>query len=209
MKVLSFLLLLLTGGLVSLNAQLFHGGLLAGISATQVDGDSYSGYNKAGFQGGVFINTRLSDRFYAQFEIKYTGKGAKKPVTSDDPEVYTLALHYIDMPLLVAAKIKEIGSIELGLMPAYLFAANGENSLGKVQPEELVSFNKFDFLFLTGINIRVVEKLTFNFRYSYSLVSIRKIDTPGNYYNWFGNLFGFNGGDYNNCLTMAFYYRLK
>jgi hypothetical protein len=113
------------------------------------------------------------------------------------------------MPLLVAAKIKEFGSVELGLMPAYLFAANGENSLGKVPPEDLVSFNKFDFLFLTGINIRVVEKLTFNFRYSYSLVSIRKIDTPGNYYNWFGNLFGFSGGDYNNCLTMALYYRLK
>ena len=213
MKVLSVLLLLLTGGFASLNAQPFHGGLLAGISATQVDGDTYAGYDKAGLMGGVFVNTLFNDWFYGQFEIKYTGKGAKKPVSSNDPDVYTLALHYIDMPLLVGAKIKKVASVEIGLMPAYLFAANGETNLGKVSGKDLLeSFKKFDFLFLAGVNIRLLEKLTFNVRYSYSLASILKIDnqeTQGSYYNWFGRLFGRKAGEFNNDLTMAVYYQLK
>jgi hypothetical protein len=209
MRMFCCLMLFLTGCFFHLKAQTFHGGLLAGFSATQVDGDSYAGYNKAGLQAGVFVNTRLSDRFFAQLELKYTGKGAKKTVSSLDPEVYMLALHYIDMPVMVDAKIKEFASVEIGLMPAYLFAANGEDNAGKVPRENLVSFKKFDFLFLTGVNIRLLEKLTFNVRYSYSMLSIRKIDTPGNYYNWFAHLFGRKAGDFNNCLTMALYYRLK
>ncbi len=60
------------------------------FTATQVDGDTYGGYNKAGFQGGVFVNTRLSDLFSAQLEIKYTGKGARKPVTSRIPRFILL-----------------------------------------------------------------------------------------------------------------------
>jgi hypothetical protein len=212
MRVLSVFVLFLTGALGSLNAQPFHGGLLAGFSATQVDGDTYAGYDKGGLMGGVFVNTMFNDWFYGQFEIKYTGKGAKKPVSSSDPNIYTLALHYIDMPLLVGAKIK-VASIEMGLMPAYLFAANGETNFGKVSGKDLMnSFKKFDFLYLIGVNIRLLEKLTFNFRYSYSLSSILKIDNPdtmGSYYNWFGRLFGRKAGEFNNDLTMGVYYRFK
>jgi opacity protein-like surface antigen len=212
MRALFILILLSALGNTSLTAQPFHAGLLAGISATQVDGDTYAGYDKAGLMGGVFVNTQLNDWLYAQFEIKYTGKGAKKPVSSNDPEIYTLALHYIDMPLLAGAKIKKIASVEIGLMPAYLFSANGETSLGKFSNKDMVSFKKFDFLFLTGVNIQLLEKLTFNFRYSYSLASILKIDNPdtlGTYYNWFGRLFGRKVGEFNNCLTMGVYYQLK
>jgi hypothetical protein len=209
MRSLGIIFLLTALGFFNLNAQLFHGGVLGGFSATQVDGDSYGGYNKAGVQAGVFINTRLSDRFDAQFEIKYTGKGARKPVSSNDPEVYTLSLHYIDVPLLVSAKIKQFASVELGLMPAYLFAAKGEDSGGPLPNDFLVSFRKIDFLFLAGVNIKLLEKFTLNLRYSYSLISIRNLEAEGDHYTWFGRLFGRKTGDYNNCLTMAVYYRIK
>ncbi len=62
---------------------------------------------KAGFQGGVFVNAQLSDLFNAQLEIKYAGKGAKKPVTSTDPDIYTLTLHYIDIPVSGQRKSKK------------------------------------------------------------------------------------------------------
>ena len=200
----------LFGGICLTNAQSFHGGVLAGLTATQVDGDTYGGYNKAGFQGGVFVNTRLSDLFSAQLEIKYTGKGARKPVTSTDPEVYNLTLHYIDVPVSVNVRVKQIGSAELGLVPGYLFAANGEDSGGSFPSSDyLVTFKKFDLSFMMGININLFEKLKLNLRYTYSLLSIRPEEFENGYYSWFGNLFGPKTGQYNNCLMAGVYWQLK
>jgi hypothetical protein len=191
------------------NAQMFHGGVLAGFTATQVDGDTYGGYNKGGFQGGVFVNARLSDLFNAQLEIKYAGKGAKKPVTSSDPDIYTLALHYIDIPVVASVKVKQIGSVELGVVPSYLFSAQGEGNGGKLPSDYLVTFNKFDISSLIGININLFPKLWLNLRYTYSITSIRPEDYPNGYYTWFGNLFGHRMGQYNNCLMTGIYYQLK
>jgi hypothetical protein len=209
MKIWLLLMAGLIGGIGLANAQAFHGGILAGFSATQVDGDTYGGYNKAGFQGGVFVNTRLSDLFTAQLEIKYTGKGARKPVTSTDPAVYNLTLHYIDVPVSVNVRIKQIGSAELGIVPAYLFDASGEDSGGPLPSDYLVTFKKFDLSFMMGINIKVFEKLKLNFRYTYSLLSIRPEKYENGYYTWFGNLFGPKTGQYNNCLLAGLYYQLK
>jgi outer membrane immunogenic protein len=198
------------GGICLANAQAFHGGVLAGFTATQVDGDTYGGYNKAGFQGGVFVNARLSDLFSAQLEIKYTGKGARKPVTSIDPEIYNLTLHYIDVPVSVNVRVKQIGSAELGLVPAYLFSVKGEDSGGYFPSSDyLVTFKKFDLSFMMGINIKVFEKLKLNLRYTYSLLSIRSEKFENGYYTWFGNLFGPKTGQYNNCLLAGLYFQLK
>jgi hypothetical protein len=209
MKPWLFLLAGIFAGLGLANAQAFHGGVLAGFTATQVDGDTYGGYNKAGLQGGVFVNRRLSDLFTAQLEIKYTGKGAKKPVTSSNPDIYTLTLHYIDMPVLASVKVKQIGSVELGIVPAYLFSAQGKDNGGKFPSDYLVSFNKFDVSSLIGININLFPDLWMNLRYTYSLTSIRPEDYPNGYYTWFGRLFGQKTGQYNNCLMMGIYYQLK
>jgi hypothetical protein len=210
MKIWLLLITGIFGGICFTNAQVFHGGVLGGFTATQVDGDTYGGYNKAGFQGGVFVNARLSDLFNAQLEIKYTGKGARKPVTSDDPEVYNLTLHYIDIPVSANVRVKQIGSVELGLVPAYLFSAKGEDSGGNFPSSDyLVTFKKFDFSFMMGVNIKLFEKLKLNLRYTYSLLSIRPEKFENGYYTWFGNLFGPKTGQYNNCLMAGIYYQLK
>jgi hypothetical protein len=189
--------------------QSFHGGLLAGFTATQVDGDSYGGYNKGGFQGGVFVNRSFGDIFMLQMEIKYIGKGARKPVTSDDPAVYNLTLNYAEIPVLGALKVKQLGSVEFGLEPAYLFSAKGEDSGGPLPSDYLVSFNKFDISTLIGLNIKVFPKLFLNLRYSYSIVSIRSGDSENGYYSWFGRLWGHSTGDFNNCLGAAVYYLIR
>jgi opacity protein-like surface antigen len=195
------------------NAQPFHGGLLGGFSASQVDGDSYWGFNKLGFQLGVFVNTRLSDLFTAQLEIKYTGKGAKQPPTQNNPDLYSLTLHYIDIPLSVNFKIRQIGSVELGIIPGYLFAEQGKDSGGPLPSDFLVTFKKFDLSTLIGVNVNLTKKLALNLRYCYSLISIRDSDATNNYYTWFGKLLGNRagsfGGTYNNYLTTALYYQLR
>jgi len=203
------LMVLLTSGSLAGLSQTFHGGLVFGFTASQVDGDSYAGFDKAGLQGGVFVNTALTSYLDAQLEIKYTGRGARNPASEDNTGFYKLSLHYIDLPVLLALKIKQFGSVELGLVPGYLFAAQGEDDDGKLPEEYLVEFKKFDLGTLVGIDINILPKLSLNLRYSYSILSIRDIDTAGAYYSWFGQLFGNSGGDFNNYLSFGICYLLK
>lgn len=190
-----------------LSAQRFGGGILAGMTASQVDGDSYSGYNKIGFQGGVFVITSFKKNFGAQMEIRYAGKGAQKVTTTDDTEVYKLALHYIDLPLMVTYTLKKKVIFDLGFAPGYLFAKNGEDSGGPMPQEFLVDFKKLDIALLMGINYRISKKMKANIRYSYSLMSINDFTDTNAIYGWFGNLFGYHTGDYNNYLTLGLYYQ--
>ncbi len=190
-------------------SQVFHGGVLAGITASQVDGDTYSGFDKLGFQGGVFIITPITKGIDARLEIKFTSRGAKNQASEDNTGFYKLTLFYIDLPVLAAIKVKQLGSIEFGLIPGYLFAVTGEDDYGKIPAESLVDFHKFDLGTLLGISFNVSEKIALNLRYSYSIISIRDLESSNDYYSWFGNLFGFSEGDYNNYLSFGVNYLIK
>ena len=55
-------LIFLLGGISEkMQAQQFHGGIALGLVGSQVAGDTYSGYNKAGISGGGFVNLNLSE----------------------------------------------------------------------------------------------------------------------------------------------------
>jgi hypothetical protein len=191
------------------HAQNFTGGILLGVTASQVDGDSYSGYNKPGLQGGVFISTGLLPYLDARLEIKYSSRGARNPASDDNTGAYKLSLHYIDVPVMAVIKIKKFGGIELGLIPGYLFAASGEDDAGKFSAEYLVAFRKFDLGTLLGANINLSKRISLSIRYSYSIFSIRDLETAGAYYSWFGKIFGHSRGDFNNCITLGLNYEIK
>src|SRR5688572_11278489 len=86
-------------------SQQFKAGLLGGIVTSQVDGDTYAGYNKAGLFGGAFVSKRISpeSRWTALFEITYIQKGSRKVPHPDrgDYVDYKLKLDYAEVPLLL------------------------------------------------------------------------------------------------------------
>jgi opacity protein-like surface antigen len=206
LPVLSLLLLCCTFNLVS---QTFHGGILAGFTASQIDGDSYAGYNKTGLQGGIFISTSLTTFINGRFEIKYASRGARNSASDDNTGAYRLGLQYIDLPIVVAARIKQLGSIELGVVPGYLFAIRGEKDDGVLTEEDKATYHKFDLGTIVGANFNISEKIFLNLRYSYSIFSIRDLESAGSYYSWFGKLFGHSKGDFNNYLSLSINYLLK
>lgn len=192
-----------------LQAQRFNGGVLLGLTASQVDGDSYAGFDKVGLQGGVFVNTFFSRYAGIQMEIKYTGRGARKKTTEEDPAVYKLTLHYIDIPVMMLFKIKEKFILEAGFVTGYLFAAGGEDSGGKIDKDYLVDFNKVDLDWMLSIRYKVTDNLSAGFRYAYSLFSITDIPHDNPSYGVIANLFGYNTGDYNNYLSFGVYYQFN
>jgi len=62
----------------SLYSQQFDGGILAGGALSQVDGDYWTGFTKAGFLAGGFVSLELSPNSSLQLELEYIQKGSKK-----------------------------------------------------------------------------------------------------------------------------------
>ena len=71
-----------------------------GYTASQVDGDSYSGFNKLGFTAGAFINRLIAYDIYWQVEIKYVTRGVYKGPTDNDPTLYRSGYHYVEIPII-------------------------------------------------------------------------------------------------------------
>ncbi len=208
MNKIHVVILIMVMSINHVSAQRFQGGLLGGFTASQVDGDSYAGFDKLGLQGGVFVNINFRNNFGAQMEIRYAGKGARKPTSSEDTEVYKLALHYIDLPLMATYTFRKKVVFDLGIVPGYLFAKNGEENGGPVDESWFVGFKKTDIAWMVGVNYKITGNIFVNLRYSYSLTAINDNVHAISSYGPIGNLFGYNSGDYNNYLTLGVYYQI-
>ncbi|HKK58666.1 MAG TPA: outer membrane beta-barrel protein, partial [Salinivirga sp.] len=93
-------ILLFAASIASAQLANFKGGLEAGVMGTQVDGDTLSGYDKAGLRVGGFIEKPVTEEISVQFAMVYTQKGSQGEKKVDDPfSFYEINLHYVDMPL--------------------------------------------------------------------------------------------------------------
>lgn len=152
------------------NAQRFKGGILVGMNASQIDGDSWSGFYKTGLLAGAFVFTEFQDKFGAQLEIKYSGKGAAPQKDSYDyPK--KVRLNYIDVPVLGTFKPIEHLKLEAGLSINYLFKAEYYDgawfNYGDDGP------NPFEAAVVIGLNYTFFTRFDLNVRWNSSLVPIR------------------------------------
>lgn len=85
-----------------MNAQRFGGGIhLAGV-LSQIDGDDAYGFNKAGFEAGVYGKAKLSRISDLEIHFSYNQRGSRS--TIDDIRVVKFNLNYIDIPVLFVLK---------------------------------------------------------------------------------------------------------
>jgi hypothetical protein len=180
---------------VSLSAQRFHGGLLGGINASQVDGDHWKGYNKIGLNFGAFVNTDFKEKWGGQFEIKYSGKGSSNSPKSEVKKM--IGLRYVDVPVLITYQAKEKLQIQAGVSFNYLF--NAMYYEGDWFDDWDIEPKKIETSIAFGVNYTLLRSLDLNARYSYSLMPIRsKFSTS----DWG------DGAWFNNVLIFALYYNI-
>lgn len=201
--------------LIPASAQ-FKAGLLGGIVTSQVDGDTYAGYDKAGLVAGGFVSRKLSEesKWTVQMEITYIQKGSRK-IPRPDKGVYTsykLNLNYAEVPLLVKYDFgmrdtSEGGrmrfSLEAGVAAGALVYSYEEDTYGPLP--DGVPFQKTDFSTILGLNYHVSKHITFNIRTQYSVVPVRKGAIAQYQPNWTNNFL--KPGYYNNLLTFSFRYQ--
>jgi len=174
-------------------AQRFGGGVVGGINVSQIDGDSWSGYNKAGLVAGAFVTTSFHKPWGAQMELRYAAKGSAKVMRAAEPR--KIRLQYIEMPLLISYEFYKVFQAQGGISLGYLFSSAQNEGDGYVEFDE---YEPYELAFNVGLDYRFLEKLSVNVRFAYSILPI-SADYSGA---------SFPYADSNNVFTFAFYYRI-
>lgn len=183
------------------SAQSFSAGALAGVNASQISGDGYAGFNKAGLLLGLFSNVAISQKIDLQFEINYSEKGSRKnPKTSEgDTEFFLLRMNYINIPIMAQYQKRKF-TYEGGIYVGQLISDHIENELGPSEiPPEFNQFKSQDFGILVGLNFNFTENLIMNWRLSSSVLPFRDYDSEAS--------FQFDSGMYHHYLSFNFRYQ--
>jgi len=212
MPVLKKLLLLLTVGIPSLafaqsssqpvyltnETYRFFGGLVAGCNFTQVDGDTYAGFNKVGINAGALVYVRLNEVLGFSIEFNYTEKGSHGVGTTASPALgsyvsdYKLKLNYVEVPFMLHILTNRRFHYEAGVSYAQLlnFSETYYGDPGMPIDPNVFYFHKTDICGLAGFCYQFYNWWFIEGRYQYSLVSIRDqqripIGGPAQYNNLF------------------------
>lgn len=184
MKHLSLILILLAlCGLAQHSfAQSFNGGLIAGATASQIDGDRYAGYHHLGYTVGAYVNLPMDDGFALQMELKYSLFGAH----SDAEEVemgmmpFVVHLHYAELPLMahyslerfrVGSRSLDFITLEAGVSLDFLL-----KNFGGADDEPGLESSSYRFFSMTangGVHFALNEHWGIGIRGLYSFLPIR------------------------------------
>lgn len=182
--------------------------LTAGVSPSQVHGDSYSGFHKIGGMGGIGVESIFSEKASGSLSFLFIQKGAQKNqnLTKNDLTAYYLNLNYIEISLLITYTQKQF-IFDAGVSAAYLinyYEADQNMVYTGVYP-----FQKFDYSVKIGLGYNINTKWFVNFRSSNSFITTRpnRIKQAVYYNNIIARTF--NKGYYNNILEFTLGYRIK
>lgn len=196
----AFLIFFFALSLFPIHAQNFHAGALFGVNASQVSGDNYSGFNKAGLLAGLYTNVNIGRQLNLQAEINYSQKGSRRnPITDQgDTDFFLLRLDYIEVPIMGRWEVNRF-TFETGFYFGQLIREELEDENGPFEiPEQLNQFKSTDLGALLGINFNFTDNLIMNWRYSNSLIPAREHDS--------GEQFRFNSGMFHSYLSFSFRY---
>ena len=208
MKNISVFIFILTLSFLS-QAQDFKGGVILGLSTSQLSGDHLEGFNKAGLILGGFTSRTFSDKISGKMELIYIQKGSKNPDldTYNNEILHEYYLDYIEIPLIVEYKVQEKTAIETGLQLGVLISSKEKDPYYGTEISHWRSFNKTDFSICFGLIYDLTSNWSLNSRYSNTIlftpVRPHQASQESGYKKWY------NKGQYNSILSFTLQYTFK
>jgi hypothetical protein len=167
----------------------FSAGVLLGVNLTQIDGDLYTGFNKAGLRGGLEGNIFLSNLLDLNVGLLYVQKGSRTNsnitfASSDIPPNTEIHLDYMEVPFLLSFKFgnKDSNGYIFDIGFSYARLINSQINViefpDKVSYSDLVDqlnsneFNiifQFNFLFSERFKIGLLTEFQLNKLYEANL----------------------------------------
>ena len=187
--------------IMSLNlfSQNFKGGLIGGISTTQVSGDNLGGYHKAGLFLGVFTQLPINQISNLKMEMNFIQKGSNNPKMLKNG-ISDISTSYLEIPVSAHYYQNEITSFEIGGQIAFLITSTDNDIYGSVSSELINPFHKVDVGAFIGMNYHLSDKIILNSRISNSIIPIRPHLSNITYY--------LNRGQYNSLLSFTIHYNI-
>ena len=193
-----FVFLILCTIAVPAFSQQFEGGFFGGFSASQIDGDLFSGYNKIGITAGAYITRKINRNFNLKTEIRFIQKGAFKRNTENDPTLFKTSLQYAEVPILLQYFHNKKLFFEAGLVPEVLLTDKEEDQDGLISYEP---YNRFSLEGTAGIGYFFNNNLALGARHNYSLLPVRDHAS--------GQSLRLNRGQYNSVISFSLYYHFR
>jgi hypothetical protein len=170
-------LLFLTLSQTSGQAQRFGAAIVAGMNASQIDGDQLAGYDKIGLSAGFKTMIQFESALKLNVEFLYSERGSRPNIFNDDydPDI-NITLQYIEIPFYVSIgdwwqeegqyhKVSAHGGFSYGrLIDASTvdYYNSAEDSYDKLVPY----FNENDVSWFLGIDYRFSPRFGVMGRYT-------------------------------------------
>lgn len=161
-------------------SQGFKGGVLAGFVSSQVDGDAYAGYNKAGLQVGAYSKFNFNKRWFLLNELKYIQKGSNQTFKDDPGLNFKIKLSYIEVPFIIGYQLNRKFSVGTGLSYAVLLDAEVDAN-GSLLTKDELNYNNSDVNLLLHLKYQFNEHFWFDTKFGYSILPI--IDSSPRQFN--------------------------
>ncbi len=196
-----FLLLFFTFCAYTGHGQSFDGGLKASLVVSQVAGDGYSGFHKAGVNVGAFVRYGFGSNISAQMDLAYIQKGSSQQPTVNDPDQtsYLLRLNYIELPLVLQYRLQPV-VVELGV--SFDFLAGQIEKINNLPNEQGEVWKKMNLGSVIGIQYILNKHWVASLRSLNSIQSIRKNSVPLNV-----RRYGSKFGAFNDAITIGLLYQ--
>lgn len=170
MKKILLLTVVTVLGFTNVNAQEIKFGAKGGLNFASISGNNSTGSDMVtSFNFGVLSEISISDKFSFQPELMYSGQGYS---FNDN----TIALSYLNIPLMGKYYLTKGLSIEAGPQIGYLLSAKNESTNVKD------TFKKVDFAANLGIGYKLENGLNFGARYNFGLSNINNLDNSSSKY---------------------------
>ena len=189
---------------LNLKSQNFNGGILAGVAGTQVAGDTYYGFHKAGIFAGGFVNLQVSEHSSFQMELEFFQKGSREnPDSANNYNQYLFRVNYIELPVLYQYTFNKRFKVEagpsLGFLVGYYEERFEEEIKGGNRPANVT------FQLNAGLYVYLSTHFTVNIRTNNSMLNIRSDNATGDILR----IFPGNYGQFNDCLVFSLFYQFK
>jgi hypothetical protein len=186
------------------SSQHFNGGMMAGCAATQVAGDTYNGFHKAGVFVGGFVNYEVGKHSAFQMELEFFQKGSRvNPDSANNYNEYLFRTNYIELPVMYQYRFNKRFKLEagpsLGFLVGWFESRYGEEIKGAIKPAAV------SFQINAGLYVNITDRLMFNFRTNNSLLNIRSKNATGDVYRFFRG----NWGQFNDCLVFSLFFQFN
>ena len=171
MKKLLLSVAIIASGL-TINAQEIKFGAKAGLNISNISSDDFeNNAARTSFHVGAVAEIEISDKFSVQPELLYSAQGA---TASQEGIDVTMALDYLNVPVMAKYYVAEGFSLEVGPQIGFLMSAKMKEESGKELERQNIKddLKSIDFGMNFGAGYKLENGLNFSARYNLGLSNI-------------------------------------